>query len=307
MNCDQAFDCLTDSRRRHSAELERHLAACPRCRQMHDTLEPALDLFDGVVEEPDVSALVREPRASGQPESLRVAEQTAARLFAARDPGRRGSDWNGFLRYTTVFVCGAVVVLALGAAQQRFGPDFSPRDEKCLFKREGPDRWRAMSKADAIAACQNCHSENEHQQSDDAAAGRRNNEAGFQQVSRAVQTTSVWLALAEWRRLIGRSPTREETGWRRALALRPVERGPASRACDSPEGTRCAATRTPACGVSAAGVESALLCRAGTPICHDDCLLVSGVLSAESRPSGATGQSRLIPDLRPSDSVRPCA
>ena len=89
MNCDQAFDCLTDSRRRHSAELERHLANCPRCRQMHDTLEPALDLFDCVVEEPDVSALVREPRATGQPESLRVAESQTHQVL---DRIRRRQD-----------------------------------------------------------------------------------------------------------------------------------------------------------------------------------------------------------------------
>ena len=115
MNCDQAFDCLTDSRRRHSADLERHLAACPRCRQMHDTLEPALDLFDGVVEEPDLSGLVRDSRPLVSTESRQLAEQTAARLVTAGGPRLRRGNWTGFVRYSAVFICGALVVLVLGA------------------------------------------------------------------------------------------------------------------------------------------------------------------------------------------------
>lgn len=45
MNCDHAFDCLTDATRRESAELVAHLAQCPRCRDMAEALEPALDLL----------------------------------------------------------------------------------------------------------------------------------------------------------------------------------------------------------------------------------------------------------------------
>lgn len=45
MNCDQAFESLTDPARRSRADLTEHLAACPRCRDMADALEPALDLF----------------------------------------------------------------------------------------------------------------------------------------------------------------------------------------------------------------------------------------------------------------------
>ena len=46
MNCDMAFEHLTDPNRRDRDELQRHLAACPRCRQMKETLEPAFDLLD---------------------------------------------------------------------------------------------------------------------------------------------------------------------------------------------------------------------------------------------------------------------
>ena len=157
MNCDQAFDCLTDSHRRHSAELERHLAGCPRCQQMHDTLEPALDLFDGVVEEPDLSGLVRDSRPLVSTESRQLAEQTAARLATAGGVRRRHGNWIGFVRYAAVFVCGAVVVLVLGTAQQRFGGDPPSAPLKCEFWGESAETRRGLSAEAAIARCGECH------------------------------------------------------------------------------------------------------------------------------------------------------
>ena len=50
MNCDQAFDALTDNGRRDSHALIEHLDSCPRCRDMADMLDPALDLFTDVLE-----------------------------------------------------------------------------------------------------------------------------------------------------------------------------------------------------------------------------------------------------------------
>ena len=50
MNCDQAFDALTDNNLRDSNELTQHLDSCPRCRDMADMLDPALDLFADVLE-----------------------------------------------------------------------------------------------------------------------------------------------------------------------------------------------------------------------------------------------------------------
>lgn len=43
MNCDQAFDAITDPTGAESAALREHLARCPRCREMRETLSPALD------------------------------------------------------------------------------------------------------------------------------------------------------------------------------------------------------------------------------------------------------------------------
>ncbi len=50
MNCDQAFDALTDNNLRNSDTLIQHLDSCPRCRDMADMLDPALNLFDDVLE-----------------------------------------------------------------------------------------------------------------------------------------------------------------------------------------------------------------------------------------------------------------
>ncbi len=46
MNCDQAFESLTDPAQRDATALQRHLHDCPRCRDLADALEPALQLFD---------------------------------------------------------------------------------------------------------------------------------------------------------------------------------------------------------------------------------------------------------------------
>ena len=46
MNCDEAFEYLTDSSLRDHQELRWHLELCPRCRQMKEILDPALELFD---------------------------------------------------------------------------------------------------------------------------------------------------------------------------------------------------------------------------------------------------------------------
>lgn len=50
MNCDQAFNALTDVSRRDHADLCEHLDRCPRCRDMAELLDPALNLFGEVID-----------------------------------------------------------------------------------------------------------------------------------------------------------------------------------------------------------------------------------------------------------------
>ena len=45
MNCDQAFDVMTSSDRLSDRGLHAHMADCPRCRDMRETLEPAIRML----------------------------------------------------------------------------------------------------------------------------------------------------------------------------------------------------------------------------------------------------------------------
>lgn len=100
MNCDEAFELITHPTDYNCEELQWHLQLCPRCRQMQETLAPALDPFqqflDDLSEADQVEGLGsdfqpisdRESTASHSPtakpflsaESVRMAEQAATRL-----------------------------------------------------------------------------------------------------------------------------------------------------------------------------------------------------------------------------------
>lgn len=83
MNCDQAFEALTDTKLRDSAPLIRHLDQCPRCRDMADMLDPALDLFGEVVE----------AREEWEPTSLEAAsEDRASDSTYLRTPDRQKAE-----------------------------------------------------------------------------------------------------------------------------------------------------------------------------------------------------------------------
>ncbi|MGH7199198.1 MAG: hypothetical protein ACREJB_01245, partial [Planctomycetaceae bacterium] len=137
MNCDDAFDALTDPARRRDPALAWHLDLCPRCRQMRDVLEPALELF-GPAEEPassGPSAFSAEPFLS--PEAVQIAERAAARLrFSDAEPVSHDADSSlavlrergvaprndkqsrrgpVLLRYAAACVAGACLALAMSA------------------------------------------------------------------------------------------------------------------------------------------------------------------------------------------------
>src|SRR5262245_62719666 len=89
MNCDTAFDLMTNAEGSRSVALARHLDECPRCRQMQATLSPALDFLvatppaDGA-HEPAVPPSATAGTGRRQPivtaEALRIAQQTAIAL-----------------------------------------------------------------------------------------------------------------------------------------------------------------------------------------------------------------------------------
>ena len=92
MNCDNAFDALTDSASANQAELAEHLLKCPRCRELKQVLEPALTLLGGdLPTEPAMPTdLANERRSNDEAfafqksflsvEAIGVAEAAAARL-----------------------------------------------------------------------------------------------------------------------------------------------------------------------------------------------------------------------------------
>lgn len=120
MNCDQAFDSLTDPLQRTSDELRRHLQVCPRCLQMQETLEPALGLFGAVAAESAENEESRSQPAwesAPSPQAVRVAESTARKLtpHASFSLLVRQSRWKQALTLAAVFLIGAMTTVGIDA------------------------------------------------------------------------------------------------------------------------------------------------------------------------------------------------
>lgn len=113
LNCDQTFDCLTDPIHRHSADVEQHLASCPRCRDMAEILEPALDLFDESIdgESWDLPMQSSEYGLDPQPHTDR-APAAASRPWASR-PNRRTRVRDEGLTVAVFLVLAATLAAAL--------------------------------------------------------------------------------------------------------------------------------------------------------------------------------------------------
>ncbi len=192
MNCDMAFEHLTDPNRRGHDELQRHLAVCPRCRQMKETLEPAFDLLDAAAghEESDRSltnSLVdqddwRIGEAQSEPlrlsgEAVRLAEAAATELASASPSCRllRRTAFCSALRYAAVFLAGvacslAVVSLCTDHGRQVATP-FSLKD--CTFQRSEQLGHRQFNAHSAVITCVACHFETEKNTTQIAAPANR--------------------------------------------------------------------------------------------------------------------------------------
>jgi hypothetical protein len=153
MNCDQAFDYLTDSARRESAALARHLAGCPRCRQLKDTLEPALDLFDELVPEPGIGSFDGTAPATAE-DTVRTAEQSAARLSGWQSASRIRTA----VRYAAVFLLGASLAFAVAVTQREISDRSAPAGSICAWKNrtEAADRDQPGATA-VVLSCVGCH------------------------------------------------------------------------------------------------------------------------------------------------------
>lgn len=123
MNCDTAFDLITDRHGRQSAVLQEHLETCPRCRQMLETLAPALDEltdertslseeFDGPA---GMSGDWSHAERVASPEAVSVARQAAQRFSSdCATPDRRWSRLTRIAaRYLAAFAVGACAAFVL--------------------------------------------------------------------------------------------------------------------------------------------------------------------------------------------------
>ena len=192
MNCDEAFDALTDPEQASNRALAWHLEFCPRCREMQNVLAPALGLLaEGTLAaerdstqkfrcptpnrvsdflEAGSAAAARPPRGKAKapfltPEAVQVAEQIAQRL---RSPRRRlGSFWTRFAVTAAVCLCAAFGVTFTFNPAEPAPP--RPQSEplrladQCLWTNRGEKVATASTEPPSsrwvVMSCVSCHLE----------------------------------------------------------------------------------------------------------------------------------------------------
>lgn len=172
MNCDEAFDRMTDPLRNRSAELQWHLDLCPRCRQMRDVLAPALDLLmpeDDGTGDATTFAAYETPMQSGRepflsPETLAVAER-AAETFARRNasPVVRPSPRRGWWKYAVIVSIALVMTFGgifLAGIERDRAQAVAGSDNCLLMQRPVPvESFRKSGAGHVIQQCQVCHAD----------------------------------------------------------------------------------------------------------------------------------------------------
>lgn len=152
MNCDQAFEVMTSSQRDCQRELSLHLSTCPRCREMRETLAPALHLFN---EEP-ASFLKQDEGWPPSTEAVEIATCAARHLsqLAPRQVQRGVGLWG----YTLTVVLGAGLVWGsiVRTPVSSSIPSIQRRETVCHFMRES--RPFGIKAAEMTKTCLACHS-----------------------------------------------------------------------------------------------------------------------------------------------------
>jgi predicted anti-sigma-YlaC factor YlaD len=148
MNCDQAFDQMTQPGGGTDPLLQSHLAECRRCREMQETLAPAIELFEA-----DARAHREEPWRTESESTGDLATHTARRLTeAAVRPRRLGM----LLGYAAAVLLGAGLVwgtLLIHREGQAVTSRWSQAD--CLYIADG--RPATISTTLFMQSCLRCH------------------------------------------------------------------------------------------------------------------------------------------------------
>lgn len=172
MNCDTAFDLMTDSQGAASKALQQHLGECPRCRAMQETMSPALAGMQ-IVRQPESESSSGEfdppwRRSEGAlptfatREAIAIAEQAAAALgtrstIALPENARRVRALR-LARSAALIVFGGLVTLAVVPSLRSNAP---PVQKSACRRSEGasiPAGGRTAAEIQAlIAACASCH------------------------------------------------------------------------------------------------------------------------------------------------------
>lgn len=173
MNCDIAFDLMTDPQGASSQALRQHLAECARCRAMQDTMAPALDGL-AIAALPDGE---RPARMHDRPwnrstaslpgfaptEAIAIAEQAAAALAGSKSPTSTPITatrrrLTRVLQSAAFIALGGLFTLALIPA---YRPAVDPGSRSGCRRQEAasiPAGGRTAAEVRAlIAACATCH------------------------------------------------------------------------------------------------------------------------------------------------------
>ena len=156
MKCDQAFELMTDPVGTTSPALQYHLERCPRCRQMQQTLSPALDWMRGPSDAPSQSAFDSEsPFLTAQ--AVMVAERAARSL-----PRRR--EWFGdSVRRAMLITAVALFGMAFGALLMQPRSQEAPAMPAgtltaCLWDQPSlRERLPDISARGVVVSCVSCH------------------------------------------------------------------------------------------------------------------------------------------------------
>lgn len=177
MNCDQAFECLTDPETGDDSALQDHLDHCPRCRDMAEILEPALRFVTGDAAQDwstsawEFSTNAADPATQSQPflteQAVRVAEEAASGL-SARSNRQQRTRRN---RWLAVALLAPLVALAMFLAEQE---DTSNAQPPRQYRASGPalgtctrtsvamlskqdETEREFSAYEVVLSCNVCH------------------------------------------------------------------------------------------------------------------------------------------------------
>lgn len=152
LNCDQAFDLMTDASCDDCAALHAHLDECARCQQMYETLSPALGMF--AAERTSVGDAYS---ADDGATSVQIAERVAIRLTRSPRQPAPSRHWRRSLLSGVV-----VLIFGLGAMLGAAGwlsPTSAPVPEgvaQCHWVNR--DAAPTGQRADAVVlSCMACH------------------------------------------------------------------------------------------------------------------------------------------------------